>query len=228
MEIPKPTFERLKKYLALLLQEESEYISSEGIAEKLNITPEQVRKDFTYINIKGKPKVGYHIPPLINELSELFGIGVMDNIIIVGAGNLGSALAKYAGFKKIGVRVVAIFDNDPVKIGSFVGELSVLPFSEENLKRVIKRFKVKIGVICVTEESAQEVANVLVRNGIKALWNFAPVTLKVPPGIVLENQDITTGVLTIKHLLEKKWKSEKANMDTTPSHPPNLPLGGFN
>lgn len=202
IEIPKPTFERLKKYLAILLQEKSEYISSDNIAEKLNITPEQVRKDLSYINITGKPKVGYHIPPLINELSKLFGIGVVENIIIVGAGNLGSALAKYNGFERIGIRVVAIFDNDPKKIGNYVGELVVLPLSD--LQRVIRRFKVKIGVICVSEESAQEVATLLIRNGIKALWNFAPVTLKVPPGIILENQDITAGVLTIKHLLDKK------------------------
>jgi len=204
LEMPKPTFERLKKYLALLLQEDGEYISLQSIAEKLNITAEQVRKDFTFINIKGKPKVGYNISQLINELSEFFGTTVMENIIIVGAGNLGSALAKYIGFEKIGIKVVAIFDRDPEKIGKFVGELSVCPFSEDILKKVIKRFKVKIGVICVSEENAQEVADILIKNGIKALWNFAPISLKVPPGIILENQDITTGVLTIKHLIDKK------------------------
>jgi len=203
IEIPKPTFERLKKYHALLLQEkDKEYISSEEIAEKLNITPEQVRKDFTYLNINGKPKIGYHIPSLEKELSEFFGTWILDNIIIIGAGNLGSALAKYKGFKKIGIRVAAIFDNDPEKIGSLVGELSVLPLAE--IKRVIKRCKVKIGVICVSENSAQEIAELLIQNGIKAIWNFTPVNLQTPPGIIVENQDITTGILTIKHLMEKE------------------------
>lgn len=202
LELPKPTFERLKKYYAIILQEkDKEYISSEEIAEKLNITPEQVRKDFTFLNINGKPKIGYHIPSLEKELSEFFGTWVVENIIIIGAGNLGSALAKYKGFKNIGIRVAAIFDNNPEKVGKFVGELSVLPLSE--IKRVIKRFKVKIGVICVSENSAQEIADLLVQNGIKAIWNFTPINLKTPPGIIVENQDITTGILTIKHLMEK-------------------------
>ncbi|ABR30356.1 REX family transcriptional regulator [Thermosipho melanesiensis] len=201
IQLPRPTLERLKKYYAYLMQVDLEYISSEELAKKFNIRPEQVRKDFTYLNITGRPKIGYHIPPLIEELGELFGTGVMENIIIVGAGNLGSALAKYTGFEKIGVKVVAIFDNDPKKISSFVGELSVLPLS--SLERAIKRFEVKIAAICVPEESAQKVASLLIRKGIKALWNFAPVPLKVPETIIVENQDITSGILSIKHVIKK-------------------------
>ncbi|ANQ53511.1 REX family transcriptional regulator [Thermosipho affectus] len=200
--VPKPTFERLKKYYAYLMQIDEDYISSDELAKKFNIKPEQVRKDFTYLDITGKPKKGYHIPLLVEELGKLFGTRVLENLIIVGAGNLGSALAKYMGFEKMGVKVVAIFDNDPKKIGSFVGELSVLPLSF--LERVIKRFKVRIGIICVPEESAQEVANLLIKKGIKAIWNFSPVPLKVPETIIVENQDITSGILTIKHILAKK------------------------
>lgn len=199
---PKPTLERLKLYYALLLTENKDYISSDEIAKRLKITPEQVRKDISHLNITGKPKVGYHIPSLLGELSELFGISVTDNIIIVGAGGLGSALARYKGFEKIGVKVVAIFDNDSEKIGTFVGELMVLPLSD--LQRVVKRFKVRIAAICVPEESAQEVTDLLVEKGIKAIWNFAPAILHVPSGILLENEDITRGILSIKHMLDKK------------------------
>ncbi|QTA38539.1 redox-sensing transcriptional repressor Rex [Thermosipho ferrireducens] len=202
IHVPKPTLERLKRYYTYFLQLEAEYISSEELAEKFNIKPEQVRKDFTYVNITGKPKVGYHVPSLIKELGLLFGKEVLENIIIIGAGNLGSALAKYSGFEKLGVKVVAIFDNDPKKIGSFVGELAVLPLSA--IERVVKRFKVKIGVICVPEESAQEAANLLVGVGIKAIWNFAPVPIDVPETVIVENQDISSGILTIKHILDKK------------------------
>ncbi|SHH47075.1 redox-sensing transcriptional repressor Rex [Thermosipho atlanticus] len=198
---PKPTLERLKLYLALLLQEEKEYISSDEIAKKLKITPEQVRKDISYLNFVGKPKVGYHIPSLLNELNELFGVDVTDNVIVVGAGGLGTAIAKYKGFKRIGIDIVAIFDNDEDKIGTFVSELVVLPLSE--LQRVIKRFKVKIAALCVPKESAQEAADLLVKSGIKAIWNFAPAILHVPPGILVENEDITRGILSIKHMLEK-------------------------
>ncbi|MBT1247161.1 MULTISPECIES: redox-sensing transcriptional repressor Rex [unclassified Thermosipho (in: thermotogales)] len=202
IQIPRPSFERLKKYYAYLMQIDEDYISSDELANKFNIKPEQVRKDFTHLNITGRPKKGYHIPSLIEELGELFSTGTLENIVIVGAGSLGSALAKYAGFENIGIRVVAIFDNDSKKIGSFVGELSVLPLSF--LERVIKRFKVRIGIICVPEESAQEVANLLIKKGIKAIWNFSPAILKVPETIIVENQDITSGILTIKHILTEK------------------------
>lgn len=122
--------------------------------------------------------------------------------MIVGAGRLGSALANYRGFARYGIEIVAIFDNDPGKIGQFVSDLVVLPLKD--LKRIVKRFKVEIGVICVPEESAQEVANLLVACGIKGIWNFAPVQLEVPEDVVVVNEDITQSLLTLKHLLNLK------------------------
>lgn len=206
LRFPKATFERLKLYHALLtqisLEEKREYILSEEIAEALRITPEQVRKDFSFLETNGKPKVGYYIPELLSELDELFGTKERENIIIIGAGHLGQALANYKGFKDIGVQVVAIFDNDPGKIGQMVGELMILPLKD--LPRVIRRFKVKIAAICVPEKAAQEVADLLIGYGIKAIWNFSTKILDLPNDIIVQNEDITRGLLGIKHMLAEK------------------------
>lgn len=197
--LPKPTFERLKLYHRLLLDIEEEYISSESIAKMLKVQPEQVRKDLSYLKTVGKPKVGYRVEELKRELDELFGLKKETCVVIVGAGRLGTALANYPGFRKYGIEIVAIFDNDPRKVGQFVSDLVVLPLKD--LKRVVKRFNVEIGVICVPKEAAQEVANLLVACGIKGIWNFAPINLEVPGDVLVVNEDITQSLLTLKHML---------------------------
>lgn len=202
MMLPKPTFERLKLYHRLLLDVEGEYVSSGTIAKLLGIQPEQVRKDLSYLKTMGKPKVGYKVEELKKELDELFGIKRKTAVVIVGAGQLGSALANYQGFAKFGIEIVAIFDNDPEKIGQFVSNLMVLPLKD--LNRVVRRFNVEIGVICVPKESAQEVANLLVACGIKGIWNFAPIELEVPEDVLVVNEDITQSLLTLKHLLNRR------------------------
>lgn len=204
---PKATLERLKLYHRLLSEESKEYVSSEEIGEKLNIPPEQVRKDLSYLEYKGKPKVGYHVKSLLEELNRLFGIDKKVKVIIIGAGNLGSALANYPGFANYNIEIVGIFDKDQEKIGKRVGDLVIL--SLDFLERVIKRFNVEIGVICVPKESAQEVADLLVKNGIKAIWNFAPTFIKVPNEVIVRNEDISLGLLTLKHMLEVKSSQAK-------------------
>jgi len=206
---PKATLERLKLYHRLLSEESKEYISSEEIGEKLGIPPEQVRKDLSYLEYKGKPKVGYHVKSLLDELNRLFGLDKNVKVIIVGAGNLGSALTNYPGFANYNIEIVGIFDKDPQKIGKRIGSLVVLPL--DYLDRVIKRFNVEIGVICVPKESAQEVADILINNGIKAIWNFAPAFIKVPDEIIVRNEDISLGLLSLKHMLEvKKTQAKEA------------------
>jgi redox-sensing transcriptional repressor len=215
LKFPKATFERLKQYHALLTQLEIEqkqrYILSEEIAEMLKITPEQVRKDFSYLKTSGKPKVGYNISELLAELDELFGTKANDNIIIVGAGNLGSALANYKGFQNIGARVVAIFDKDQEKVGKMVGELMVLPLKD--IPRVVRRFHVRTAAICVPEDAAQQVADLLVAYGIKAIWNFSTRILDVPNGVIVQNEDITRGLLSIKHMLAESEKRKYENSE---------------
>lgn len=200
--IPKSTLERYKLYQRILSCEKREYISSEEIGKSLYISPDQVRKDLTYLKNRGIPKKGYFVKTLLRELNELFGITRTMKVILVGAGHLGQALINYPGFKKYKIEIVAVFDNDPNKIDTFVGDLAVLPL--EDMPRIIRRFQVKVGIICVPDTEAQKVANLLIANKIKAIWNFAPVNLSVPPNIILRNEDITGGLLTLKHILTKR------------------------
>ncbi len=134
--IPKPTLDRLKLYHRLLNEIEQKYISSDEIAQRVGTNAEQVRKDLTYLKTTGKPKVGYDVAQLRQELEELFGVKKTTKVILVGAGHLGSALVNYPGFANYGIEIVAVFDNDPRKIGMFIGELSILPMKD--LARVIK------------------------------------------------------------------------------------------
>lgn len=202
--IPKPTLDRLKLYHRLLNEVEQKHISSEEIAQRTGTTAEQVRKDLTFLRTMGKPKVGYDVETLRQELEELFGVKKTTKVILVGAGHLGSALVNYPGFENYGMEIVAVFDNDPKKIGSFIGELSVLPMKD--IGRVVKRFNVEIGIICVPKESAQEVAEILVSKGIKGIWNFAPTRLVVPDDVFVVDEDMTQSLLTLKHFLEIKKK----------------------
>lgn len=212
--IPKPTLDRLKLYHRLLNEIGQKYISSEEIAQRIGTTAEQVRKDLTYLKTTGKPKVGYDVETLRQELEELFGVKKTTKVILVGAGHLGSALVNYPGFENYGIEIVAIFDNDPKKIGMFVGELSILPMKD--IGRVVKRFGVEIGIICVPKEFAQEVAEILVSKGIKGIWNFAPTRLIVPDDVFVVDEDMTQSLLTLKHFLEiKKQKMQESQHNTT-------------
>lgn len=204
--IPKATFERFKQYHALLKQlifeKKYEFLLSDDIANMLGIKPEQVRKDFTYLKTSGRPKIGYSVYELMEELEELFGIKETENIIIIGAGHLGKAIANYKAFGNIGAKVVAIFDKDPAKVGTMTKDLMILPMKD--IARVIKRFNVKIAAICVPDNAAQEVANILVKEGIKAIWNFSSRILDLPKDVIIQNEDITRGLLGIKHKISEK------------------------
>lgn len=203
LRFPKATFERLKKYHALLKQlsydKKYQFLLSDDIANMLGIKPEQVRKDFTFLKTSGKPKVGYNIIELLDELEDIFGIKETENIIIIGAGHLGKAIANYKAFSNIGAKVVAIFDKDPSKIGTMTKDLMILPIKD--IPRVIKRFHVRIAAICVPDNAAQEVANLVVNEGIKAIWNFSSRILDLPKNIIVQTEDITRGLLGLKHLL---------------------------
>jgi redox-sensing transcriptional repressor len=210
---PKATLERLKRYQLILSEYgDREYLASDEIAERLKITPEQVRKDISYIKYNGKPKVGYHTKTLLEELNRLFGMMNKTNVIIVGTGHLGGAIANYHGLSHYGMEIVALFDSDPKKQGTFIRDLTVLPLKD--MQRIVKRFKVEIGVICVPKESAQEVADTMIACGVRAIWNFAPTLLRVPEDIVVEDENITISLLSLKHKLEQRRQERTLSKDT--------------
>lgn len=197
-----PTLKRLPLYYNIAiraLEIGEKYISSAFIAEKLDIDATQVRKDIAAIGYVGKPKVGFDTREFSSHLETFLGFSKERNIILVGAGNLGIALAKYDGFSQYGLQINAIFDNDPNKIGMQIFGKNVI--SMMKMENYISTNNVKIAVLTVPSQFAQEVSDELVASGIKAIWNFAPVNLNLPKDVICWNQDLAASFITFVQLL---------------------------
>lgn len=194
--IPSVTINRLSIYhrcLEKILETEKGkdliIISSFKIAEMTGINSAQIRKDLAYFGEFGKRGLGYPVIDLGKELKKILGLDKKWLVIIAGAGNLGKALVKYKGFQKRGFIIKGIFDNNPSKIGKRLGHIFIYNIKE--IKKFIQTENVSIGIIVVQADSAQEVANKMVAGGIKAILNFAPVHIVLPPEIKIHNVDLS-------------------------------------
>lgn len=195
LKIPEATITRLSvysRYLATCDRRGIVTISSNEIAEGVGVSSAQVRKDLAYFGEFGTRGVGYNVKDLHHHIMKILGLNQKWPLVIVGAGNLGTALSMYGGFKERGFHVVGIFDDDPNKIGYKLNGVEVFPVNK--LKEIASKEKAKIGVITVPAQAAQEVANQLIEAGVKALLNFAPIVLNVPPDIELRNVDLSVNL----------------------------------
>lgn len=200
-----PTIKRFPSYLRLLQQykEEGEiWVSATRLADELGLTAIQVRKDMAGTGVEGKPKVGFAIDALIKAIEENLGWDNSTDAILIGAGHLGVALARYEGFASYGLQIVAVFDKDPTKHGRQVGSTKV--HSMEQLKQFVAERAINIAVITVPAEAAQEVADQLVEAKIKAIWNFAPKDLRLPDDIVLQRTDLATSFAVLSAKCRRK------------------------
>lgn len=200
--IPVPTLRRLPGYLSLLRQLQRagrDVVSATHIAESLRLDQTQVRKDLEATGVVGKPRVGYYLPGLIEAIENLLGWNSASEAFLVGAGALGTALLGYAGFKDNGLDIVAAFDADPEKVGKAIHGKQVLALKK--LPGLVERMHVNIGIISVPGEHAQEVADLLVGSGIKAIWNFAPAHLTVPDEVILENVQLSSSFAVLSSKL---------------------------
>jgi redox-sensing transcriptional repressor len=192
--VPEPAVRRLSLYLRELeglLRRGRDTVSSKQLGEVLNLTDAQVRKDLAYFGQFGHPGIGYRVDELISRLRCILGTDRTWNVLLMGAGHLGSALLSYRGFSKKGFQVVAVFDSDPAKIGSRIGiggSLEILPI--EQLPAVVVEREIQIGVLAVPAEVAQATADQLVAAGIKGILNFAPASLIVPERVALATVDL--------------------------------------
>ena len=182
------TVRRLSLYLRFL--EESAQrgfvtISSDELARRGGTTSAQVRKDLSFFGSFGKRGLGYSVPELTESLREILGLRRDWQVIIVGAGKIGTALAQYKGFRQRGFRVAAVYDRDPKKIGTTWDSLTVRDMS--SIERDVSKEKPDIAVLTTPAEEAQNVVDMLVRAGIRAVLNFAPIQLHVPPEVTLKN-----------------------------------------
>ncbi len=182
---------RLTIYRSILLEYEEKgvvFISSPQIAALMKIDHSQVRKDIQKIYHAGKRKVGYHVKDLRIAIEAILGLSEIKKIFIVGAGNLGTAFAKYNNFEQYGFQVVALFDNDPIKIGIVINGKTVFALAE--LPNLIKEQRVNIAILTVPQPQAQRCADFLIASGIQYLWNFTPVILKVPDTVQVLNENL--------------------------------------
>lgn len=188
MNIPDKVIYRLTLYHFILDDCNEEFISSTKIAELLNIDNSQVRKDIKYLNNSGKCRVGYEVKQLKQAIEKELGFSNHREAFIVGAGNLGSALAKYDSFNDYGLNIRAMFDNDTLKVGNTVNGKEVFHLSK--LPEIAKKEKVDIAILAVPKSSAKEVAVFLADSGIKYIWNFTTCILDVPNGVRVRNENL--------------------------------------
>ena len=203
--ISKHTLQRLPMYLSYiqgLPEDAPKNISATTIAEALQLHEVQVRKDLASVSSSGKPKVGYNVKDLIAELEAFLGYNDIDNAVIVGAGSLGKALLNYSGFKAYGLNIIAAFDlcEEPTE---FQGK-TVFPIAQ--LGSFCRKVNVHIGIITVPASSAQEICDLLVESGIRAIWNFAPVHLVVPDGILVQNENMASSLALLSNHLREQMK----------------------
>jgi len=204
-EISKSTLKRLPTYLSHLKgisSENSTYISATALAAALDMGEVQVRKDLALVSNGGRPKVGYHRESLIRDLEAFLGYTNINDAVLVGAGKLGRALLSYSGFAEYGLNILAAFDSDDVLIGTSKSGKPIMQMSR--LEEFCKLNKIRIGIITVPAEYAQEVCDSLIACGIKAIWNFAPKHLDVPSGILVQSENMAASLAVLsKHLSEQ-------------------------
>ncbi len=199
---PEPTMRRLPHYLHFLrrqLDAGITQISSTIIANELSLDATQVRKDLEYTGVKGKPKTGFLVEELVIAIREFLNWTAHRDAFLVGAGNLGSAMLGYKRFKEYGLSFIAAFDSDETKIGSEVYSTPI--FSLDKIPMMAKKMNVKIGVITVPAHAAQNAADLLIEGGIKAIWNFAPMNIRVPKDVVIENAQFTESLAALSRKL---------------------------
>ena len=204
--IIKNSLKRIFLYRACLIRLKLmgvEKVFSYTLANETGVTSDQVRKDFSEFDIKGNKRGGYSINELLDKMEKLFHRNKDNNIVLIGMGNLGLALSKYSKFVQRSMNIVATFDIDPFKQKIRSG---IPVYSMNRLEEIITRFNVKVAIIAVPEISAQEVADELIRHGITGIINFAPVLLKVPPDIIINNVNLCDELESVIYYVHNQLK----------------------
>lgn len=190
MEIPPVVIDRLPLYaraLALLESQGREVVSSQELGQQLNVTPAQIRKDLSYFGRFGKQGRGYNVRKLLDELRRILGLNRQWRMALVGTGRLGRAILGYEGFGPQGFRIVEAFDSDASMIGKEVAGLIVR--NTADLEQVLERSPVDVGIVAVPAETAQDVIDRLVKCGVRAILNYAPIAAHVPRGVQIKRID---------------------------------------
>lgn len=201
-EIPKSVLRRLPVYFAYLRAlppNAGDHISATALAKALGMGEVKVRKDLAMVSDGGRPKIGYDRVALMEDIASFLGYNNTNDAVLIGAGKLGQALLGYDGFAEYGLNILAAFDEAPAQLGEISSGKPIYPMSE--LPKFCEAQKTLIGIITVPKQQAQQVCDLLIECGVKAIWNFAPVHLNVPEGILVQNENMATSLAVLsKHL----------------------------
>lgn len=187
------------RYLAELLKNDVDRISSKELSEKIGFTASQIRQDLNCFGDFGQQGYGYNVNELYNQISGILGLTKQYKTVVVGAGNIGQALSNYGRFEKVGFNLMSIFDINPKLIGLKIRDIEIRDI--DYLSEYLKENLIEIGIICVPSNNAQKVCDILVKNGVKGVWNFAPVDLVIPDNVKVENVHLSDSLLTLTCLL---------------------------
>jgi len=204
-----PSIRRLPSYLHIIRHAQSngdQFISGTVIASELNLEPIQVRKDLAITGIIGKPKKGYPVNELVTAIERYLGWNIEHKAIVVGAGNLGSALSGYQEFKNHGLNIVAAFDTDPSKVGNTVHGVPIYPL--ERLEEIVPDIQAEIAILTVPSPFASSSCESIVKAGVKSIWNFTNIKLKVPEGITVWREDLSSGYAMLSVMSKMALKSD--------------------
>ena len=207
-EISKAVLKRLPGYLSYLKgipEDAYPYISATALAAALGMGEVQVRKDLAMVSDGGRPKIGYLRESLVEDISQFLGYDNTTDAILVGAGKLGQALLGYSGFEAYGLNILAAFDEKPFADQTAEGRPV---YSMEKMETFCRANKVLMGIITVPAQYAQQVCDMMIRAGIKAVWNFAPVHLDVPPNILVQNENMATSLAVLSMHLQVQMKEK--------------------
>ena len=189
------------RYLGELVKNDVDRISSKELGEKIGFTASQIRQDLNNFGDFGQQGYGYNVKELHNQIGAILGVGKEYNAVLIGAGNIGQAIANYSRFTDIGLGIKAIFDANPKLVCIIIIYVEIKDIDE--LKGYLEENHIDMGILCVPRINAQKVCDVLVNGGVRGIWNFAPIDLHVPETVKVENVHLSESLLTLVYQMNK-------------------------
>ncbi|MTI68318.1 MAG: redox-sensing transcriptional repressor Rex [Firmicutes bacterium] len=189
------------RYLSELLENDIRRISSKELSRLTGFTASQIRQDLNNFGGFGQQGYGYNVEGLHVELGKILGLNKSYKTVLIGAGNLGQAIANYKGFEDAGFNLLGIFDKNPKMIGLRIKDIEI--GDVDDLEEFVKENDIEIGIICTPKYGSQDIADRLAKCGVKGIWNFAPADLKVPEGVTVENVHLNESLFTLSYLLKQ-------------------------
>ena len=208
-KVPEPTLRRLPWYLSnakLVKEKGGKYISSTQISAQINIDASQIAKDLSFVNVTGRTRVGYDVDMLIRALEDFLGFTDKHKAYLFGVGSLGGALLRDSGLVHFGLEIVGAFDVDPDVIGKNIGGIPV--YHSDEFEQRMRMDEVRIGVLTVPINIAQEITDKMIESGIKAIWNFTPFRIRVPEHIVVQNTSLYAHLAVMFNRLNVEMRKE--------------------